>query len=95
MRIITREELARADLTGPSRTAEGDLFQADIGVEVLLSDENGFPVLTLREADGAGVIITGEDGAPLEEEAVSTLLWERLETFDEVIERLAGPLPEV
>jgi hypothetical protein len=27
------------------------------------------------------------------DEAVSALLWERLESFDEVIERLAGPLP--
>lgn len=92
---ITREELAGADLTGPDRTPEGDLFRSDVGVEVLLSEVDGFPTLSLRTREGAGVIVMDEEGAPLDEEALGALLWERLEAFDEVIDLLAGPLPEV
>jgi len=95
MQLIFRADLAATDLNGPERTPEGDLFRSDLGVEILLSEATGFPRLTLRAADGAAVRVTDADGSALDEEALGALLWERLEAFDEVIERLAGPLPEV
>lgn len=94
MRRITRAELATTDLAGPVRTPEGDLFSSDLGLEILLREEDGFPIASLRGADG-GEVLVEEEGAPMDPEALSALLWERLEAFDEVIERLAGPLPEI
>ncbi len=94
MRRITRAELATTDLAGPVRTPEGDLFSSDLGLEILLREEDGFPIASLRGADG-GEVLVEEEGAPMDPEALSALLWERLEEFDEVMERLAGPLPEV
>lgn len=95
MRDIRRSTLAESELSGPIAEGGADLFRSDGGFEVLLKEEGGFPSLELRGSDGSGLrVIADEDGSPLDEEEVSTLLWERLETFDAVIERLAGPLPD-
>jgi hypothetical protein len=94
MRDVTRAELAGAELSGPFPEAGADLFRTDAGFEVLLREVDGFPVLELRGSDGGQVRAVEAEGGPrMGDEAVSVLLWERLENFDEVIERLAGPLP--
>jgi hypothetical protein len=94
MKHIPLSDISSADLTGPHPGPEGDLFRSDRGFEVLLRDHGSFPELELRASGGTGVRVLDEDGAEVGEEALSTLLWERLESFDEVIERLAGPLPD-
>jgi hypothetical protein len=92
MSSIQLTELRSGDLTGPVMTQEGDLFRSH-QFEILLSDSEGFPQVTLRSPSGEALQVIDEEGAALGEEDLSTLLWERLEGFDEVIERLAGPLP--
>ena len=95
MQDISRSEISGAELSGPFGQGDADLFRSESGFEILLKEEDGFPSLELRGANGAGLrVIDDEDGSVLDEETVSTILWERLETFDAVIERLAGPLPD-
>lgn len=92
MPYIDLTELRSADLTGPELTEEGDLFRSD-RFELILKEVDGFPQITLRTRSGEVLQVLDEEGAELGEEDLSTLLWERLEVFDEVIERLAGPMP--
>jgi hypothetical protein len=95
MRDIRKSTLAESELSGPFPEGGADLFRSESGFEILLKEEDGFPSLELRGVDGAGLrVIDEEDGSVLNEETVSTILWERLETFDAVIDRLAGPLPD-
>jgi hypothetical protein len=95
MRDIRRSTLTESELSDPVAEGGADLFRSDGGFEILLKEEGRFPTLELRGCDGAELrVIEDEDGSALDEETVSTLLWERLETFDAVIDRLAGPLPD-
>ena len=94
MRKITRADIAEADFQDPETTGEGDLFRSDKGIEILLIEEDGFPLVEVRDEGGAPICVL-EEGVPMEDDALSVLLWERIETFDAVIDRLAGPMPEV
>ncbi len=96
MQDISRASLLEAELSGPTPEGDADLFRSDRGFEVLLRELDGFPVLEIRGSGGAPVRVVDEEGGTrLDEEEVSVLLWERLEEFDAVIERLAGPLPDL
>ena len=92
MPSIQLTELQSADLTGPVPSEEGDLFRS-YRFDIVLTEATGFPQVTLQSPAGDALRVVDQEGDELEEEALNTLLWERLEVFDEVIERLAGPLP--
>jgi hypothetical protein len=95
MRDISRASLLEAELSGPTPEGDADLFGSDRGFQVLLREIDGFPVLEIRGADGDPVRVVDEEGGTrLDDEEVSVPLWERLERFDAVIERLAGPFPD-
>jgi hypothetical protein len=94
MRLLNMTELRSAELNGPFQDEDGDLFRSET-FDILLTEEEGFLTARLRAPDGAPVRVVDETGSEVDEEALSTLLWERLEVFDEVIERLAGPIPEL
>lgn len=95
MRDISRAALLEAELSGPTPEGEADLFRSDRGFQVLLRELDGFPVLEVRGSDGDQIRVVDEEGGlRLDDEEVSTLLWEKLESFDAVIERLAGPLSD-
>lgn len=94
MRPLNMTELRSAELHGPFADDAGDLFRSET-FDILLTEEEGFPTARLRAPDGVPVRVVDETGSEVDEEELSTLLWERLEVFDEVIERLAGPIPEL
>jgi hypothetical protein len=93
MSILNITELRSAEIHGPIPDDAGDLFRSEV-FEILLTEGEGFPTARLRGPDGAPVRVVDETGSEVDEEELSTLLWERLEVFDEVIERLAGPIPQ-
>jgi hypothetical protein len=90
---ITREALLSAEIEGPFRVAGEDRFRAEKLFEIRLTGREDCPDLVLSGPDGGAIRVVDEDGTELGEEEVQVLLWERLEGFDEVIERLTGPLP--
>ena len=95
MRDISRAALLEAELSELTPEGDVDLFGSDRGFQVLLREIDGFPVLEVRGTDGDPVRVVDEEGGTrLDDEEVSTLLWEKLEGFDVVIERLAGPLSD-
>jgi hypothetical protein len=82
-----------ADLDGPLRVEGEDRFRSGDLFEIRLTGQQDCPDLVLTRPDGRPLQVAEEDGSRLGEEEVQVLLWERLEGFDEVIERLSGPLP--
>jgi len=90
---ITRAEFASGELEAPTRVNGEDRLRAGDLFEIRLTGPHDCPELVLARPDGVLLRVVEEDGSDLDPEEVQVLLWERLEVFDEVIERLAGPLP--
>jgi len=91
---VTRVELADMALEGPIVTPDGDVFRSLTGIEILLSEADNNPTLSLRRSGGSRLEIVEEDGTGMDPEESEALLWEILEDFDDVMERLSGPIPE-
>ena len=91
MMEISRSAIAGAELIGPEVTEKGDVFRSPGHFEILLGERDGLPFVELRSPGGEILRVVGDhDKEPLDEVEVDRMLWERLEEFDHVIERLAG-----
>lgn len=94
-KTVTRADVAQAELEGPTRMDGFDLFRAKDLFDIRLTWDADGPEMGIRGPEGETIYVLEEDGTEVNPEEVQVLIWERLETFDEVIEGLAGPLPDL
>jgi hypothetical protein len=94
-KTIKMADIAQAEFDGPTHIDGSDLFRASGLFDIRLTWDADGPEMGVMGPNGEGLCVLEEDGTEMDPEEVQALIWERLETFDEVIERLAGPLPDL